>query len=480
MESVMTGTSYDIARAASNNYLALGKAAAISASSLNTTLADGNALNDPFILSIRSPEQYAKGHIPGAVNIGLSGLFSQENMSMLPIDRQIVVVCYTGHTASQATALLSINGYDAVPLKWGMTGWTTDPTAAPSAYNRGTDCNKYPVMLGTVAGNISYAVQVVKTDEEVLAEAALAYLQGGPKYINASNLKTNLADGNTLNDPFVLSIRSSTDYEAGHIPGAVNIPWKSLFSLENLSKLPDDETQIVVVCYTGQSASQITALLNVLGFNASTLLHGMCSWNKTAALNCFDNTTHQMDYPTCSGTEAGNMSSATRTRGCEDPGSGSGGIYTGSADDWEMLRQSCERYVNEVAYMTITAKALYNNLDDNFSKNDPYIISLRNAENYTDRGHIPGAVNIPASALFTDEYLSTLPTDRQIVVYCYTGHTAGHVSALLNINGFNAVSLKFGMCSWSGNETVNAGKCYDPAICADFQIYTGTEAGEWT
>jgi rhodanese-related sulfurtransferase len=187
-----------------------------------------------------------------------------------------------------------------------------------------------------------------------------------------------------------------------------------------------------------------------------------------------------MNYPTCQGSEAGNMSTASRSgRSCEDPGTGSGGIYTGSADDWEMLRQSCERYANEVVAMTITAKALFNNLDDNYTKNDPYIISLRNAENYTVRGHIPGAVNIAASELFTDEYLSKLPTDKQIVVYCYTGQTAGHVSALLNINGFDSISLMFGMCSWSGNATINAGKCYKPASCADFQIYTGTEPGEW-
>jgi rhodanese-related sulfurtransferase len=186
-----------------------------------------------------------------------------------------------------------------------------------------------------------------------------------------------------------------------------------------------------------------------------------------------------MDYPTCTGSEAGNMSTASRGRSCEDPGPGSGGTYTGSADDWEMLRQSCERYVNDVVAMTITAKALYNNLADNYTANDPYIISLRNSENYTDRGHIPGAVNIPASSLFSEEYLSELPTNRQIVVYCYTGHTAGHVAALLNINGYETLSLKFGMCSWTGNETINAGKCYNPATCADFQVYTGAEPGEW-
>jgi len=479
--SSLSTSTYEIAQAAANNYLALGKSPAISASALNDILADGNTNNDPFILSIRSSAQYAIGHIPGAVNIGFTGLFEQVNLSLLPTDRQIVVVCYTGHTASQATALLNMNGYDAIALKFGMTGWTTNSTVAPSAYNRGSDCHKYPVVIGVDPGTIATAILVSPTDEEVLAEAALTYLEGGPKYINASSLQAKMSDANPSNDPFILSIRSSTDYNAGHIPTAVNIPWRSLFSLENLSKLPDNDTSVVVVCYTGQSASQVTALLNVLGFNASTLLHGMCSWNTTAASKCFDNATQQMNYSTCNGTDSGSMATASRSinsRGCEDPGTGSGGLYTGSADDWEMLRQTCERYANDVVSMTITATAVYNNLVDNYTANDPYVISLRSVEHY-EIGHIPGAINIPSADIFSEATLAQLPMDKQIVVYCYTGHTAGHVTALLNINGFDAVSLKFGMCSWSINTTINAGKCYNPSSCGDFQIYVGTDPGAW-
>lgn len=243
--------------------------------------------------------------------------------------------------------------------------------------------------------------------------------------------------------------------------------------MENLSLLPDDETQVVVVCYTGQSASQITALLNVLGYNATALKHGMCSWtvNTTVAPKGFNNTTHQNSYPT----EAG-----SRGNGCGDDEGGSGGNFEGSADEWEMLRQACERYVNDVAAMTITAEAVYANLEDGYSANDPFILSIRSGTDYA-LGHIEGAVNIGAGSLFTEENLAMLPTDgQQIVVYCYTGHGSGHVTALLNINGYNAVSLKFGMCSWSDNATVNAGKCYDPDTAGhNYRLSTGSEPGEW-
>ena len=473
----LTGSVFDITRAACNNYLAEGKPAAKKSSDVYALLNDTDDTNDPFILSIRKSSQFEIGHIPGAVNIGMSDLFTDENMAILPDDdRLIVVVCYTGHTASQAAALLNINGYNATALKFGMTGWSTNATVAPSAYNRGKDCHNYPVIIGTEAGDIGSATLVVPTDEELLLEAASAYLEGGMKFITAADLEANLADGDTTDDPFILSIRGAADYEAGHIPTAVNIPWRSLFSLENLSKLPDDETQVVVVCYTGQSASQVTALLNVLGFNASTLKHGMCSWNKTAASKCFDNTSHQGNYSTVEGTDPGTPGEATRQCGGEG---GTGATFAGSADEWELLRQSCEIYVNDVEAMTITAKAVWNNLDDNFTANDPYIISIRGATDYA-AGHVATAVNIGAGSLFNETNYAMLPRDKQIVVYCYTGHGAGHVTALLNMCGFDAISMRYGMCSWTGNATINAGKCYDPNTCADFQIHVGTDAGAWT
>ncbi len=469
----LTGSVFEITRAACNNYLGEGKPAAKKSSDVFALLNDTDTTNDPFILSIRSSSQYEIGHIPGAVNIPMSDLFTEESKSELPDDDTlIVVVCYTGHTASQAAALLNINGYNATALKFGMTGWTTNASVAPSAFNKGTSAHNYPVIIGSEAGVMGDAVLVAPTDEEIILEASRAYLEGGAKFIKADSLHANLDDGDAGNDPFVLSIRSGADYALGHIPGAVNIPWRSLFSVENLSLLPGDETQVVVVCYTGQTASQITALLNVLGFNASTLKHGMCSWttNGTIAPKCFNNTTHQESYPT----EAG-----TRNNGCGGDGVGSGGTFEGSADEWEILRQSCERYVNEVETMYITAEALYANLNDNFEDNDPYVISIRSSADYAV-GHIPDAVNLAMGEALSEDVLETLPTNRQIVVYCYTGHGSCHLAAMLNINGFDVVSLKWGMCSWTDNVTVNAGKCYDPATAGhNYKVSVGSEPGAW-
>ena len=116
-------------------------------------------------------------------------------------------------------------------------------------------------------------------DEDVAGAAAAWFASGKPPAVKAQALFDNLADGDTSNDPYVMSIRSSAQYEKGHIPTAVWFSWSTLFTDENLSKLPDDDTQIVVVCYTGHTASMITSMLGMNGFNATALKWGMTSWS---------------------------------------------------------------------------------------------------------------------------------------------------------------------------------------------------------
>jgi len=59
----------------------------------------------PYILSIRKPDDYATGHIPGAINMSGGALFKPENLAKLPKGEKIYVYCYTGHTGSQVAAL---------------------------------------------------------------------------------------------------------------------------------------------------------------------------------------------------------------------------------------------------------------------------------------------------------------------------------------------------------------------------------------
>jgi rhodanese-related sulfurtransferase len=78
---------------------------------------------DYQLIDIRDPWEYDDYHIPTAINIPLTQLFTPEGQKQL--DRSKTIVVYglgMGHPA-QTQLLLSMRGYRALSLKDGITGW---------------------------------------------------------------------------------------------------------------------------------------------------------------------------------------------------------------------------------------------------------------------------------------------------------------------------------------------------------------------
>jgi rhodanese-related sulfurtransferase len=73
-----------------------------------------------FLLDNRTSDAYRAGHVPGAINIPLKEILSPENLARIPVDREIIVCCWVGHTASQLVTVLQLLGYHARCLKYGM------------------------------------------------------------------------------------------------------------------------------------------------------------------------------------------------------------------------------------------------------------------------------------------------------------------------------------------------------------------------
>jgi rhodanese-related sulfurtransferase len=244
-------------------------------------IAEGNA---PYIVSIRSAADYAKGHIPGAVNISFG------EITTLPKNEDIVVYCYTGQSGSFAAASLGILGYDVQNLRHGMASWTTDPDVYVSRFDPATSQGDYAVETQANSVSVSFDYPVLNNtssnDEDDILEAAVATVS--PNYITASDLNMKIAEGE---DMTIISIRSAELYAGGHIPGAINISLNYL--ADNLDKI-DPDLPVYVYCYTGHSAAQATALLQMLGYDAYSLKFGMCSWSSDPAINnnsCFDAST---------------------------------------------------------------------------------------------------------------------------------------------------------------------------------------------
>jgi rhodanese-related sulfurtransferase len=297
-------------------------------------------------------------------------------------------------------------------------------------------------------------------DLAVIQKAADNYLGTvGKPVISADALYENLNDGDTSNDPFIVSVRKPEHYALGHVPGAINIPWKNIAETDNLAKLPKDR-QIVVYCYTGHTGQIASTVLNLLGYDAVNLKFGIMGWTKdddVLATKRFGPDSGQQDYRL--ETEA---NEATETYDFPT-------VSTGGADDFEIVRLAADNWLKSVESPVITADSVFENMNDGDTSNDYFVLSVRGADDYA-KGHVPGAINIGWKAVAKPENMAKLPPDKPIAVYCYTGHTGMVAATVLGIMGYDTHNIKFGMMAWTKDDEVFAQTRFDPTTQPDYRL----------
>lgn len=98
-----------------------------------------------YVIDVRAPEEYAAGHVPGAINIPHDQVASR--LAEVPKDKDVVLYCRSGRRSALAGEVLAGNGYTRLQLMQGdMPGWTAkgwsvetprDPAACVAALKSG-------------------------------------------------------------------------------------------------------------------------------------------------------------------------------------------------------------------------------------------------------------------------------------------------------------------------------------------------------
>jgi rhodanese-related sulfurtransferase len=77
--------------------------------------------HDAVLLDVREPDEWAAGHIEGAVHVPMSEIPTRTGE--LDTDADLVVVCKVGGRSAQVTAWLTRQGFRASNLEGGMLAW---------------------------------------------------------------------------------------------------------------------------------------------------------------------------------------------------------------------------------------------------------------------------------------------------------------------------------------------------------------------
>ncbi len=78
--------------------------------------------DQPLVIDVREPYEYAQGHIKGSKLIPLGELSARLD-ELGGKDREIITVCRSGHRSGQAASLLAGQGYNVTNMQGGMMGW---------------------------------------------------------------------------------------------------------------------------------------------------------------------------------------------------------------------------------------------------------------------------------------------------------------------------------------------------------------------
>lgn len=315
-----------------------------------------------------------------------------------------------------------------------------------------------PILL-LVCAPMAFAQAPIADESAAIAEAANRFMaSGNPMSIGADQLKDMMASPATA--PALISVCAPDDFAKAHVPGSINIPRGAFFKPPMLAKLPPKDKMIVTYCYTGTGAVGPAVVLNLMGYKAAQLEWGMMGWSKNDAglgpASRFPES--QQRLPVVTGPQGTAVAYARPV------------VATGKATLNEVLVARGDAVESSDRSVSMTAEAVQGLLTDNNPANDPFVVDVRAPVDFV-KGHIAGAINIPAVDVYQAGSLATFPLGRRIVVADYNGQTAVGISYVLSIMGYNARGLQYGMMGWNTDDQLLGGfKRFPGDMQRDFPI----------
>ncbi|MBX2888580.1 MAG: MBL fold metallo-hydrolase [Ferruginibacter sp.] len=183
---------------------------------------------ETFMLDTRHATEFTQGFIPGAIFIGLEGRFAEWAGSLLPFDKQIVLITDKGKEEEAVTRLARV-GFSKISgfLKGGFPAWKEA---------------KEPIDM----------IIDIEPDE------LLMDIPFDPKLT-------------------VLDVRREMEFAEGHLVNAVNMPLQDMYDIAQLAGLEESEN-IYIHCAGGYRSVIAASLLKRQGYhNLRNVLGG---WDK--------------------------------------------------------------------------------------------------------------------------------------------------------------------------------------------------------
>ncbi len=230
----------------------------------------------------------------------------------------------------------------------------------------------------------------------------------------------------------LIDIRAAEDFAKGHIKNSVNVSPSVIIKHLWDDVIPSQLDKIIIVGYDGNDASYVAGVLRLLNYyNVYAMKWGIGGWNNKLATDTWISNTHA-DYSDIL---------VSKTDSLNAPGN-----YPYIKSCETTCAEALEKRANDLLQKTSDVEIT---IEELLKSPDKYYIVNYWPKKFYDKFHLPNSkLYEPYESLSRTSLLNTLPTNKTIVVYCYTGHHSAFVAAFLNLLGYKALNLKYGANSF--------------------------------
>jgi rhodanese-related sulfurtransferase len=184
------------------------------------------------VLDVRTAEEFGAAHVPGSLNIGLSGQFASWAGSLIPLTAPIVIVADTNEQVSEAQTRLARVGLEKIEgyLDGGVEAWR--------------NANLRTATVPQIS--VGELKELIETQPELQ----------------------------------LIDVRRKAEYQSGHAPRAAHAPLSNLRDLLPTLNF-DPSKRTAIICAGGYRSSAATSIAQQLGFaNLLNVIGGTTAWIK--------------------------------------------------------------------------------------------------------------------------------------------------------------------------------------------------------
>ncbi len=209
-----------------------------------------------YLIDVRNDDEYTHGSITGAVNIPLHELRSR--IKEIPQSGRVVVFCMVGQRGYIAQQILHQHGFKNV---YNMSG----------GYKTWHSTNKFTYFMYKFFLTAAFGIMLYSCGNAQNTGNGSATIHNLQPVAFQSTM-------DTTQNPLLVDVRTSEEYESGHLKGAINIDFRGNDFRGQIQKL-DKKAPIFVYCHSGNRSGQATEMMRELGFsNVSNLTGGIAGW----------------------------------------------------------------------------------------------------------------------------------------------------------------------------------------------------------